>query len=392
MATKLTKAIEFIETAIRNNVDIFPLLSGNPGIGKTVMLHQMAERNNWGFIPVHIGLLPPEKLSGIPKIEGNDTIWTVPELITQANKLAEIHDVVIIFWDDIHLASADVQKYFFEIASEKKIHGYKLPNNVFFIAAGNPSAKAGKKQFLSPVINRVIVIEVYQDVNDWLEWAMENNIHPVITSYVAANPEHLSTPEDVNPFASPRSWHALSKSLYVFETLTNKSLLEVIGDTTHSGDIINIINGSIGPDVGSKFVEFLRFTMDVNFKEVFEDPNVISQYDVAKRYIVLIRAAELLVKEKKYSKYALRLLDYAYNIAGNRGNIPTFAYTVFSYIRRFSELYGKKDSKKMELFVKLAEFIAGSENANKYFEKPMTVDYTEMRDILRKLIDFQLVQ
>jgi len=147
-----TAVKKYLPVLVERKENIIPVLMGNPGISKTEQLHQLCEQKNWGLVPVHLALMPIETLSGIPETYEENGIlktrWSIPEIIARANDLAKEHEYVILFFDDIHLADKSRQSYFFELATEHKLQGYKLADNVRIVCAGNPTAKAGAKTFL----------------------------------------------------------------------------------------------------------------------------------------------------------------------------------------------------------------------------------------------------
>ena len=115
---KLPQAIKLIESAVKNYLKsksiqkFIPVLVGPPGIGKTAMLHQMAEKNNWGLVPIHIAQIPMEMLSGIPlpNYEEGTVTWTEPEFISQANKLAREKEAVILSFSHCLIINKSLSK------------------------------------------------------------------------------------------------------------------------------------------------------------------------------------------------------------------------------------------------------------------------------------------
>jgi len=285
----LNDAVKFFETMVKNHIKdkkiqkVIPVLVGPPGIGKTAMLHQMADKNNWAMIPIHMAQIPMEMLSGIPlpKYDEGSVKWTEPEFIHNANKLAENHEAVILFFDDIHTAREDKQELFFELATERKLHGFKLKDNVFIVAAGNFKIQHGGKKFLTPILSRFAWWKVELNPEAWLQWAIEKGIHPLIVQYFGVNKNKLHTyllmePEHLNVsftgFPTPRTWEYLSEQLYAFEQMINRKIIDVTNNLfSHEEQILrDIIIGTIGEKAGKDFYETIKITLSLDIDRMFE--------------------------------------------------------------------------------------------------------------------------
>jgi hypothetical protein len=72
----------------------------------------------------------------------------------------------------------------------------------------------------SALVNRVTILHVRVDTDEWLQWAAVHGVRPEIRRFVASMPESLvrPVPEDPVPFSTPRAWAALSRSLDLAES------------------------------------------------------------------------------------------------------------------------------------------------------------------------------
>jgi len=348
----VTKVVnEIIPRIIKSNKNIIPFLVGKPGISKTSQLHSLCNKNNWALIPIHLGLIPMEMLSGIPEIRRDKeneniskTYWSIPEIIHKANELSKTHEYVILFFDDIHLADKSKQSYFFELASERSLQGYKLNDNVKIVCAGNDSAKAGAKAFMSAIINRFVLIPVYLPVEEWIKWAIENNIHNSVISFIIANKDNenfLCGEEDVKPFPSPRAYERLSDMLYLFEDIYG-SIDKMFSDSNLETELIDIINGTIGSQVGSEFLNFIKYTQGVDFLKLAENPEKIMEYPEERRIPIYYSLVNKVITDKKLNKYIYRLLDFAFTILGDNGNQLHHTIVILDLLKSVDkELYDK---------------------------------------------------
>lgn len=362
----------YVHNIVEHDFDIIPVLAGNPGISKTQQLHQLVEKKDWGLVAVHLALRPIESLSGLPEIvkDGDDvfTVWSMPEIISQANKLAKEKEKVILFFDDIHLADKNRQAYFFELASERSIAGHKLADNVKIVCAGNISAKAGKKNTLSPIVNRLSYINVSLPTQDWIKWASsrsdENivepyevtnkelleeikniNIHPAVIGYISQSEHMLSTSEDTSPFATPRSWYYMSEWLKLFEA--------IYGDISRwefdvYNDLTTIANGTIGKAATTDFITYIKYLQGIDIDEIIKNPESLLKINPPEKRMAAYYTAISRLGLKKYKKYFMKFVEFAFDVLGNKGNAPHFVMVIIKMHRNtYLELSRKKEYQEL---------------------------------------------
>ena len=151
-----------------------PLLLSKPGAGKTSICYQKFNTLEWNMLAIQPALKPIEEYGGIPKFKfiklGEDqekvlgTIWSIPEILVELHKMSKMFDLVVFFWDDIHLCGPEHLALMQECFTERSIRGYKLPANVAILLAGNPSHKAGFRSLSSAIINRCVRLPVYSQL------------------------------------------------------------------------------------------------------------------------------------------------------------------------------------------------------------------------------------
>jgi hypothetical protein len=58
-------------------------------------------------------------------------------------------------------------------------------------------------------------VQLKASARDWLEWAVEAQIHELIVTYIQNRSDHLwsQPPKHEEPFSTPRAWEMLSKAL-----------------------------------------------------------------------------------------------------------------------------------------------------------------------------------
>lgn len=137
--------------------DLPVLLWGEPGIGKTAALTQLAASLNLPLTTVIASVHEPTDFSGLPIIGDDPTVqgvqmappqWAV-ELVRAGRGL--------LFLDELSTATPAVQAALLRVVLERRVGVLQLPPDVRIVAAANPRASAADGWELSPPLaNRFV--------------------------------------------------------------------------------------------------------------------------------------------------------------------------------------------------------------------------------------------
>jgi hypothetical protein len=231
-----------IKHAIRKRRPIF--LWGPPGIGKSDIVHQIAEDIEAHVIDVRLSLWDPTDIKGIPYYDPSigKMVWGAPsELPDEA--MSKHYKNIILFLDEMNSAAPAVQAAAYQLILNRKVGTYTLPDNVMIIAAGNREGDKGVTYRMpSPLANRFVHLELKVNFDDWFQWAIHNNIHKDVVGYLTYSKKDLY---DFDPksaersFATPRSWSFVS---------------EMIEDNIDEITTTDLVCGSIGEGLAIKFM------------------------------------------------------------------------------------------------------------------------------------------
>lgn len=290
-------------------------LSGAPGGGKTRSIEAEALARNCHFISRNIGMAKLEEFGGIPDFYWNPkntvverleemkveiepqantntwtttemtvdnpeynvnnadlhTVWSIPELICEIRNKSKEKPVVVIL-DDWHLAIPQVQALGYELFTDYSLKGYKIPENVLIVLAGNDTALAGAKGQFSAVMNRVQKILVYTDFDYWANVFGYDNVFPPIISFLDAkeNRGYFHGEESAtDPWPSPRSWTNLSKKI---EELMSCG----IWNELQNDDKLMVCTSFVGTIAASAFMTYYEIYLKIKAKDIFDSGN----YDI----------------------------------------------------------------------------------------------------------------
>jgi hypothetical protein len=114
----------------------------------------------------------------------------------------------------------DVQKAFYSLLLERRLGEHALPPGTWVVAAGNRlQDRALVRAMSSALVNRVTILQIRHDVDEWLAWAQRSGVRRDIRGFIETVPDALMrpVPADPVPFSTPRSWSLLSRALDMAE-------------------------------------------------------------------------------------------------------------------------------------------------------------------------------
>ena len=226
---------------------LFPIqrticIEGSPGGGKTTIVHQVAEELGVPCIERHMPTMLVEDF-GILFPNGDDQLhYKLPDWFPIKGKAPERG---ILLFDDRNQANADLQKVLANICQARTLHGTPMPDGWMVISTGNRQAdRAGANRVLGHLRNRETVYELDTHLDDWTQWALDNNVKPEVISFIRFRPALL---HDYDPQrdqnATPRSWV--------------EGVSDVLGTVPADAEFESF-KGAVGEGSAAEFVGFLR--------------------------------------------------------------------------------------------------------------------------------------
>jgi hypothetical protein len=191
------------------------LLLSPPGVGKSAAVEQAA-RDAGLVVRSLLGTqIAPEDVSGVPKLVNDRAVFCPPRLL-----LPEDDKPFCLFLDELPAAPPDVQKAFYSLLLERRVGEYRLPKGTWVVAAGNRSEdRALVRTLSSALVNRVFVVPVRVDFDEWLRWAEDAGVRADVRGFIRFVPMALqrAVPPDPVPFSTPRAWAMLSRDMDLAE-------------------------------------------------------------------------------------------------------------------------------------------------------------------------------
>jgi hypothetical protein len=279
-------------------------IQGQPGIGKSELLKSICKENNWNLKIVYMSILPLEQITGLPfkDNEKNNVTWSKPIIVDFETGMEVEFDKddnrpTILFFDDAHTIDKLKQNYLFQLLTYRSLNNWKLPKNVVMVFAGNRlDDRANFVTINSAAVNRFQFYTMEVVLKEWMEWAVENNVHPTVLGfleYINDPTFFIGQPRENEPYPTPRSWTYLSDML--------KSIDKNIDMKMRDEYVISAAYGQVGAEAAEEFVKFYKLYSKYNPEEIFKNnPEGVVNFienlqNRIEQYACMIRLAQHMV-------------------------------------------------------------------------------------------------
>lgn len=214
-----------------------PIIWGDPGIGKTAMVEQLAKEVDRKLFVVIGSTMEPTDVAGLPvPQEGEDGVlesrYTDPDFLAFVRKY---DGEVILLFDEFLSTPPVVQNSLLTAIQSRRLPGGRfLPDNVWMILASNPMEQTLDGTELSlPMSNRLVHFYAEVDNQFFLRNFPSNfgkgflnraeaDIRAIITGFLTRNPAMIHDMPEVGSgyvggWCSPRSWDNLARQVAMYE-------------------------------------------------------------------------------------------------------------------------------------------------------------------------------
>ena len=190
------------------------LLRGRHGIGKSTVVYKYAASIGLPVVERRASQMTEGDLVGLPVIKGDSTSFNPPDWFKKA-----CDHPVVLFLDEVDRATLEVRQGIFELTDSRKLNGRTLHQDTLVFAAVNGGDHGAQYQVgeMDPAeLDRWTVFDIEPSVEDWLDWAKDEEVATIVWDFINQNRAHLEHSDDFEPnkvYPSRRSWERLSQCL-----------------------------------------------------------------------------------------------------------------------------------------------------------------------------------
>jgi len=276
---------------------IVPFILGAPGGGKSACARDVI--NELGIesskvIEFTASLRDPVDVMGTPNNTGEYTKWVPPE---EFYRIRAGQGRAALILEELSDAPVPMQNALCGVIYDRRAGNLQLSDELFIIATGNRTEdKSGANRITSKLANRTRRFDFQENLDDWTEWALDNNIDPVLIQFLRFRPGLLSD-FDANRFANPtpRAWERVN----------------LIPDRLDAGLFFDNVAGEVGEGAAAEYTGFRRIYLALpDVDSILLDPaNADVPQDPATLYALTGALARKSTKDNfdRVSKYLSRL-------------------------------------------------------------------------------------
>lgn len=265
---------------------VVPFVQSHPGIGKSAIMHNLADELNLEMLDVRLSMADPTDLSGFPMMKGDFATFAPFDMFpTEQRPLPEGKSGWLLFFDEFNSAPKSVQAAAYKIILDKMVGMHRLHSNVVMAAAGNlATSKAIVNPLSTAMQSRLVHLEMECNFGEWMQdVALANHYDPRIIAYLNQYPDKLM---DFRPdhqdktFSCPRTWEFMNR------LIKNEEVEDVD---------IPLYAGTITSTTAAEFVEFTKvFHNLVRIEQVIANPTGVTiPGDISSQWATVARIGGL---------------------------------------------------------------------------------------------------
>lgn len=259
------------------------LVLGKPGGGKSALARSIVrslggtDDNTVEFTP---SLRDPVDVMGTPNNRASDgspadyTEWVPPK---EFYKLRAGVGKCFLIIEELTDSSVAMMNAMCRIVLDRMAGDLKLSDQLYIIGTGNRTEdKSGANRLTSKLGNRLNVQHFDENLDDWVDWAINNNIDPVLIQFIRFKPNLLSDfdpnrPYGVNP--TPRQWEAVN----------------ICDPSAPTDEYFEDIKGLVGDGAAAEFAAFRKIYAGlISFEEVVMNPTTVKiPSDLSAQYAIV---------------------------------------------------------------------------------------------------------
>jgi len=183
-----------------------PLFVGAPGIAKSAIIQQWCNENKLPFIDLRLAYLEAPDMIGYPSIKVKDgrqfTTHNLPEFWPTEGE-------GVLFLDEINRGNTSVMNTCMQLLTDRKIHGYNLPEGWIIASAINPENEFNDVNTMDSALkNRFAIYNVEYDKNTFVQYMKDKNYDTSVVQWVENNVWTYTPPEKLAQnakYISPRT-------------------------------------------------------------------------------------------------------------------------------------------------------------------------------------------
>jgi hypothetical protein len=301
MDHKISDRLASITVTLQTGVPIF--MQGEPGTGKSRFVEALGTTLNRRVETLIGAMMCPEDVGGILSPSGD---YIMPDWFRRLKG----DGAGILFIDELSCAPPSLQGALLRLVAERALHGERLPNSVYIVAAANPADQAAAGWELAPpMANRFCHLPWQVDAMEWTKGfvkgfdgsinvlALPENwtgflpqTRGIVAAYIRTNPTELqkfpkAAEQQGGPWPSARTWD------YAATVMAAHRSVEL--------DDTDAVIGLIGEGTALQFLSWRQKMNLPSPEKVLENPQLLPERE-DQAFVTLYAVAALAISAKDH--------------------------------------------------------------------------------------------
>lgn len=283
-----------------------PIIQSEPGCGKTSLLSMLEDNMGDKYDYIYVDC-PVKDMQDIAMTIPNHETRTLETYVGSLFKLDSPKPKVILL-DEFMKAPKLLQVIFTRLMLERFVGDTPLPDGSIVFGTSNNQSDGVGDTMLAHASNRVCLLQMQKpQVEDWLVWASENAISPLIRAWVHMFPRALNSYLDDNQKDNPYIFQP-SKPQLSFVTprsLAKASVIVENRDILGELPTMSALSGTIGYSASADMSAFLSLEKSLpDINEILERPDTIKVPDeISAQLMVMFQALDHLKTQDQLTNF-----------------------------------------------------------------------------------------
>ena len=283
-----------------------PIIQSEPGCGKTSLLSMLEDNMGDKYDYIYVDC-PVKDMQDIAMTIPNHDTRTLETYVGSLFKLDSPKPKVILL-DEFMKAPKLLQVIFTRLMLERFVGDTPLPQGSIVFGTSNNQSDGVGDTMLAHASNRVCLLQMQKPkVEDWLVWASENAISPLIRAWVHMFPRALNSYLDDNQKDNPYIFQP-SKPQLSFVTprsLAKASVIVENRDILGETPTMSALSGTIGYSASADMSAFLSLEKSLpDIGEILQQPeNVKVPDEISAQLMLMFQALDKLKTQDQLTNF-----------------------------------------------------------------------------------------